>query len=167
MKRIICLSVILLCAATFAFAQGGSGRVTKKKKPVAKKIDSQIAEAEKVWISFWKEFTKAVKNNDNDSFYEMVAEEYDASGLYRNNENCRNFADGRKEFFCLLREQENSLANEFSWVFERRLKLMNIEKSSEKINRFVKYSNDTYRFAEFIYKANGKWYLINSGSGGA
>ena len=76
MKRIVCLCVILLCSISFAFAQGGRGRTTKK-KPVVKKINPQIAEAEKAWIPFWKKFLKVIKERDSKGLFQLMAKDFD------------------------------------------------------------------------------------------
>ena len=77
MKRIVCLCVILLCSISFAFAQGGRGRTTKK-KPVVKKIDPQIAETEKAWILFYEKFRETVKNQDIEELRKIVAEDFNS-----------------------------------------------------------------------------------------
>jgi hypothetical protein len=61
----------LLCSISFAYGQGGRGR-TIKKKPVVKKIDPQIAKAEKAWIPFWANFSQTVKNRDYEILKTMM-----------------------------------------------------------------------------------------------
>lgn len=116
MKRIGCLLVILFCAATFAFAQGGSGRVTKKKKPVVKKIDQQIAEAEKAWTPFWTNFRETIKTKDSKGFYETMPESFVYGfGIYKR----RNVgtAQNIKEVF--QNETEDSITDDWWQMLER------------------------------------------------
>ncbi|HMS41691.1 MAG TPA: hypothetical protein PKE69_15780 [Pyrinomonadaceae bacterium] len=75
MKRIVCLCVILLCSVSFAFAQGGRGRTTKK-KPVVKKIDPQIAEAEKAWTPFYEKFLEVVKNREREGLKKLLSVDF-------------------------------------------------------------------------------------------
>ena len=69
MKRIVCLCVILLCSISFAFAQ-------RSRKPVAKKIGPQIADAEKAWIPFWTKFLKVIKNRDSKGLFQIMAKDF-------------------------------------------------------------------------------------------
>ena len=72
MKRIVYLCVILLCSISFAFTQKSNSKTGVKKQAVG----SQFAEAEKAWIPFLRDFTKAVKSHDKDSLKQMISKNY-------------------------------------------------------------------------------------------
>ncbi|CAN5578235.1 hypothetical protein BH10ACI1_BH10ACI1_08670 [soil metagenome] len=157
MNRIVCLCVILLCSISFAFAQGGRGRTRQTKKPVVKKIDPQIAEAEKAWIPFWKEFTVEIKNRDKESLKMMIAEDYNGSFCDYEPSN------KREGFFC--RGWSDIYADFFNKVpFSSRYVLSKIVKAElddgTKILRGWDSKNPEWGGYSFEYRSNGKWYLV-------
>ena|SRR5215213_453686 len=81
LKIIVCLCVILLCAANFAFAQGDDGSLIKN-SIVKKPVTSQFAEAEKAWILFYKNFREVVKNRNRQGLYEAMAEDFNFRCAY-------------------------------------------------------------------------------------
>ena len=84
MKRIVCICVVLLCLASFAFAQGEDAGLKKTKKPIVKKktVGSPFAEAEKAWIPFYEKFREIVKNRDRQGLYNAMAEDFDFRCAY-------------------------------------------------------------------------------------
>ena len=162
MKKIIYLWFILLFSFGLAIGQT-KGKATVR-EPI---VVSQFAEAEKSWMPYWSSFLKAVKANDQMRFFPLISRDFDASGLYMNNEKCRNLKDKRSEFFCILKEQGTDLTNEFEWVFRKKTRIGKVGLIDKQITRNVEWQNDTYRFAKFIYALDGNWYIIDLGSGGA
>ena len=163
MKRIVCLCVILLCSISFAFAQGGRGRTTKK-KPVVKKIDPQIAEAEKAWVVFWKNFKMSIKNRNINSFLEMMSEEYDVSGEYDRDGNCKGISNKKEAFLCVFKKN-NDWWELIDWVLSKEVRIYKIRKEEEKIVRWIEVGNsEVSQSANFAYEPNGKWYFVSYGS---
>jgi hypothetical protein len=160
MKRIAYLCLILLCSVSFVFVQISKGQ-TRRKRPAVKKLDPQIAEAEKSWKIFFPKFQKAVKTRNYDLVKEMLVENI-FCGVKENYDDSFEGKDLRDVCINYWREESEDL----KWK-DLEVVLFRFVQPIEKYDRIVRdvslakiidncSSNDV--FAGFVFHQN-TWYL--------
>lgn len=152
----VCLCFFVLAAAGVAYSQGATQGRKNTRKPVVRKIDPQIAEAEKAWIPFWKSFTEAIRKRDKESLKTMISVDYDEGG--------EEMSDPREAFFTSGWEYIERDFLRKTWLNGRN-RLSKIDKiESDSGFRIVRYWDS--EFGEwgaysFHYMPDGKWYLFD------
>ena len=159
MKKFAYLIACLLLLLTFsADLTNGQTRTKRTSKPVVKRIDSQLLEAEKTWPAFWISFKKAIAARDKEIVKLMTLETYGES--YCDAEP----KDKREGLFC---QGWDTLHRDF---FTTKGKLGRIEKGWYQDNQNAIFRIWTIPYGEwssytFIYLLDNKWHLASFSPG--
>jgi hypothetical protein len=157
MKKIIYLFCILLCSSSFVWLQGQDARLRRNKTVENKTTNPEFSEAEKGWIPFWNNFTKAIKNRDRRSLKEMISKDYTC---YSNvgECSCENFADKREIAFCGYEDFWHVITPSNS-----KIRFGKAQKLEGKIIKSVEQSvGDFTRYYTFSFEEND-WHLNTYG----